>query len=80
MNRQNYAPCHKWYPSLGESLPAEVGREGAAQDLATEKYETILVQYDVPEQKVTCNDRQKNIVAVFLFQQRLMGFPVKYSI
>jgi hypothetical protein len=36
----------------GKSLPVEVGQEGAAQDLATEKYETILVQccmYDVPE-------------------------------
>jgi hypothetical protein len=43
----------------GESLPVEVAQEGAAQDLSIEKYETILVQYDVSERKVTCNDRQK---------------------
>ncbi len=53
----------------GESLPVEVGQEGAALDLATEKYETILVLYadDVQEQKVTCKDRQKKYLSFLFF-------------
>jgi hypothetical protein len=40
-----------------ESLPVEVGLEGAAQDLATEKYDTIHISMcNVIEAKVTFND------------------------
>jgi hypothetical protein len=56
-----------------EAYQSRSDRRGQRKTLPQKKYETILVLYDAPGQKVNYNDRQKMYLS-FLFYRCLVGF------